>query len=213
MPVYDNKTDFLSLGIEVVVQSIYHSKTNCTICLEPLDMVETTPSTGSADHDHGSDQDTPLHAAVRIKACNHVHGAECLAAWLEVGNTCPICNRMLFVPPFEEPITQDVVDDVIQALRDVAYEEDISDVLARLVFEDQTTGATRRQQFEAKVAAQRKQTEAQERNREFDDFLLYEDDFLDSDVEDWFPEDYEGDENEDSGEDGDDEKEVEEDEE
>ena len=73
MPVYDNQADYLSLGIEVVVQSIHHPKAICTICLEPLDMVETTPSTGSADHDHDSDQDTPLHSAVRIKACKHLH--------------------------------------------------------------------------------------------------------------------------------------------
>lgn len=194
MTIFDNKADFLTLGIEAVVPSIYGTNMSCTICLDTLEIIRTTtPPAGSAYHAHGSsqDEDASLHAAVRIKACNHVLGDECLTAWLEVGNTCPTCNRMLFVPPFEEPLTQDMVDDVIDSLRDVADEEIIGDALELAIIEDQATAVARRQQFEANVAAQREQTAAKDRER--NDFLLNSDDMVDSDVEDWTGEDAEED--------------------
>lgn len=92
MAVFASKLAFEQLGLDYITPSLNLSPQTCHICTDPLDVTL---------HPHSHEGATPSnahHAAVRIGVCGHLHGAECLAAWLESSNACPTCRRVLFEP-------------------------------------------------------------------------------------------------------------------
>jgi hypothetical protein len=84
MSIFASKAAFAELGLETVNPSGAHMYQDCYICKNPLDIDIHTTSTDKH------------HAAVRIGMCGHLHGQECLSAWLDVGNSCPTCRQLLF---------------------------------------------------------------------------------------------------------------------
>jgi hypothetical protein len=134
--IYDTKEDFLAIGVELVAPSPYAVHTDCEICLKPLAIFADAPPTQhngtsfinsvdlTASTSVASSARKPIfHPALRILACRHVHGTECLTAWLETGNTCPKCSRILFTPLDEQPINQQEVDWVMQELAPLLGDE------------------------------------------------------------------------------------------
>src|SRR5262245_43785617 len=98
MVLYKNKEAFFRYGMDTVVPSQYSISHDCIICNDPLLMVPR-----KHDNQHAP---SSFHAAVRIKSCRHVHGRECLSAWLEAGHTCPTCSQILFTPLSEQFFVQ-----------------------------------------------------------------------------------------------------------
>ncbi|KAF1363295.1 hypothetical protein EJ07DRAFT_88490, partial [Lizonia empirigonia] len=86
MTIYASKIAFIVLGLEQVAPSNAHMYQDCYICKDPLDVNIHTKA--SAAH----------HSAVRIRGCGHMHGQDCLNAWLDAGNSCPTCKHILFDP-------------------------------------------------------------------------------------------------------------------
>ncbi|CAO2655951.1 Nn.00g047540.m01.CDS01 [Neocucurbitaria sp. VM-36] len=124
MTVFASKEAFTTLGLEQITPSRTHASQDCTICLDPL-LVHPTPNTAPA---------SDLHDAVRILACGHLLGQECLTAWITVGNTCPVCNRLLFEASREEQaITQGDVDHILRVLGPVYGEDEVMGEVARLL--------------------------------------------------------------------------------
>jgi hypothetical protein len=95
MVVFADKAAFTALGLEAITPSATHLSQDCYICTHPLDVTPTSTPT-SFTLAHATTHLRRPHAAVRIISCSHMHGAQCLDAWLEVSNTCPICKRLLF---------------------------------------------------------------------------------------------------------------------
>jgi hypothetical protein len=118
------------------------------------------------------------HAAVRITACGHTHGEDCLNAWLEVGNSCPTCNRILFEIG-GDPITQADVNDIIYSLGPELGEARV--MIAIVGARDRREGehAALREQH-AQELGRRMMEDARVQDQEF---VLGGEDFLDSDDE------------------------------
>jgi hypothetical protein len=57
---------------------------DCYVCKDPLNINIYTKATYK------------LHEVVRIGVCGHMHGHECLSAWLDVSNSCPTCKQLMF---------------------------------------------------------------------------------------------------------------------
>ncbi|KAF1845463.1 uncharacterized protein K460DRAFT_405722 [Cucurbitaria berberidis CBS 394.84] len=166
MTVFSCKAAFDSLGLERIRPSHAHASQECPICLDPL-----------AVHPiHNTDPSSILHAAIRILACGHVVGVECLETWLSVGNTCPTCNRILFQAA-SEPITQQDVNNILHALSPMFGEDRVMGEVARLMVWQAEENARLRQIHEVEMAKLRA-TESQVRDEEF---KMSSDDFLDSD--------------------------------
>jgi hypothetical protein len=104
MVLYNNKAELFAAGVETNITSGSHAAQDCTICLKPLLVSSSTATPNgspnganntSASRLPNSNDAAGYHAAVQILACGHLHGLECLSAWLDVGYTCPTCNRAL----------------------------------------------------------------------------------------------------------------------
>lgn len=173
MTVYNTEAEFGMHGVEYLQPSAYHVSWDCEICLDPLDLVETSAKTN---------HHTRLHAAVRIKSCGHIQGTECLAAWLKIGNTCPTCGRMLYLPAVEQPLTQQDVDAMMRELR-VGYSEgQIARSLARYMHVSDAAAERLKQVMATKVAMEEvKEKEKEEKDRQ--EHMLKDEDLLDSDAE------------------------------
>ncbi|KAF2678264.1 hypothetical protein K458DRAFT_463761 [Lentithecium fluviatile CBS 122367] len=153
---------------------------------------------------------SPFHHAVRIYACGHVHGTECLAAWLEVGCTCPTqgCNRMLFMPPVEQPVTQGEIDWVVRAMGPyLRYRignvpgagEIVATVTDRWIAKhvsENMAETTRKNQLAAELIARDREREDERRRVEREEFMMRDEDFYD-DEEEYMEEEYVKDEEED----------------
>jgi hypothetical protein len=177
MTVFASKEAFRSLGLEQIEQSHAHASQDCTICIHPLSVHPT----------HSKDPRSKLHTAVRIAACGHIVGEECLDAWLDVGHTCPTCTGLLFEAT-GDPITQQDIDNVLRALSSVYGENAVMAVVARLMVRQEQEHARMRQAHEIELERMKKK-EKEARN---DGLTLSDDDFLDSDEEMDFGEDDEG---------------------
>ncbi|KAL1598975.1 hypothetical protein SLS60_008120 [Paraconiothyrium brasiliense] len=189
MTIFNTEPEFQLHGVDHLEPSAYCISQDCDICQQPLALVKTVSS-----------NDNHLHPAVRIKSCRHIHGSECLSAWLKIGNTCPTCGHMLFLPAMEQPLTQHDVDMMVHDLGGIFSEEAIAQSLARYIHVSDAAAAKIKQIMSTKVAMEEmKQKEKEEQDRK--EFMLGDDDFLDSDVE--WDEDAEED-GEDGGEEGDD---------
>jgi hypothetical protein len=181
MTVFSNKKTFNSLGLEQVQQSHAHASQDCTICLDPLAVHPTKIKLA----------DTKLHTAVRIAACGHIIGQECLDAWLDVGHTCPTCDRLLFEAT-GDPITQHDIDKILRTLGPEFGEDAIMVVVARRMARQEEEHARRKQAHEMEM--EKEKMKAEEMQAKSDGFALSDEDFLDSDEELDFGEDDDDDE-------------------
>lgn len=183
--VYANKADFTTHGLEPIVPSYIHSMQDCSICLLPL---ATQPA-----HIKGVDAHK-FHAAVRITACNHVFGSECLAAWHDASHTCPTCNRLLFEPK-GFVITQSDVDAVVRSLGQHGYaERHVMRVIVRMVVKAEEETEEVRGRLERSMEMLREQERVRRREEEMtaedfwsdgeEDFEFEEDGEEDVDMED-----------------------------
>ncbi|KAF1964253.1 hypothetical protein BU23DRAFT_575843 [Bimuria novae-zelandiae CBS 107.79] len=177
MTIFNDKTEFFEYGVELIMPSPYQVYENCKVCLEPI-------ATSTIDHA----SESRMHAAVRIKSCKHIHGTECLGAWLDIGNSCPTCKRTLIMHATERPLTQEDVDDVSQVLRYVCDEETLGRALARYMYIDEAAAIKRRQKQESGIAMERVKQEENE-NKEREETMLNEEDFMDDEEEGMFDED------------------------
>jgi hypothetical protein len=165
MTVFANKQTFNSLGLEQVRQSHAHASQDCSLCLQPLAVHPTKDGI----------PDSKCHTAVRIAACGHVIGEECLDAWLDVGHTCPICNRLLFEAT-GDPITQGDINNILHTLGPEFGEDAIMVVVARLMARQEQEHARLRQAHEIEV----ERIKVKETHVKNDGFALSDEDFLDS---------------------------------
>lgn len=181
MTVFATKDAFFGLGLEQVEVSAAHISQDCSICTQPLAVHWKDQSAQSALRG--------FHEAVRISACGHMHGSDCLTAWLSTGNSCPTCQRMLFEAN-NDTITQDDVNEIVYVLGPHFGEARVMAAIANIMQQQEKKHTDARRSHEQEVAKQKvKDAKADDD----DEFTLGNDDFLDSDEEmDW-------------GEDGDDE--------
>jgi hypothetical protein len=170
MTVFAGKTAFLDLGLERVSLSAAHVSQDCSVCLKPL----------AVHHNHASPQSVlrGYHSAVRISACGHVHGEVCLKAWLDVGTSCPTCNRVLFERG-SEPITQKEVNELMFALAPDYGEARVMTAIVSMAQKQDKEQATLRRYHEQEVAKEK----VKEANARDEEFSMGVDDFLDSDEE------------------------------
>jgi len=178
MTVSASKEMFNSLDLEQVQQSHAHASQDCTICRHPLALHPTKSKPA----------ESKLHRAVRIAACGHIIGQQCLDAWLEVGNTCPTCKRLLFEPT-GDPITQQDINNILRTLGPDYGEDAIMAVVARRVARQEHEHARMRQAHEIEL----ERIKAEETEARNDAFRLSNDDFLDSDEDMDFEEDADND--------------------
>jgi len=199
MTVFANKDAFQSLGIEAIQPSASHAAQDCTICAQPLAMHQTDSSPKSKLRGY--------HDAVRITACGHTHGAECLTQWLNVGNSCPKCDRILFEIS-GDTITQADIDNITYMLGPMYGEARVNVALVALMEEQERDHAALRRVHEQEVARQK----MEEDQKGFDErFSMGDDDWADSDGEMDFEEGGDFEDEEDGGEVGEtEEKDVEE---
>lgn len=165
MTVFANKQDFNNLGLEQFRQSHTHASQDCSICLQPLAVHPTKDGI----------PDPKCHAAIRVAACGHIVGKDCLDAWLEVGHTCPTCKRLLFEAT-GDPITQADINNILRILGPSFGEDAIMVVVARLMARQELERARMRQAHEIEM----EKIKAEEMQENCDKFSLPDEDFLDS---------------------------------
>jgi hypothetical protein len=168
MTVFANKDAFLSLGLEQVRASASHASQDCSICTKPL-----------AVHDNHNSPQCQLrgyHFAVRINSCGHTHGEDCLNAWLDVGNSCPTCNRIVFELD-GDPITQADANNIVYTLGPEVGEARVMIAVVAAKEKRDKEHVELRQYYEQEIARQKMEdTKVQDQ-----EFTLGGDDFLDSD--------------------------------
>ena len=169
MTVFASKDAFKSLGLEQIKNSHAHASQDCSVCTHPLAM----------HPEHTKDPHSELHAAVRIAACGHIVGEACLDAWLDVGHTCPKCNRLL-LEATGDPITQQDIDNLLRTFGPMYGENTIMAVVGRLMVRQEHEHARMRQAHEIEL----ERMKGKEKEAQNDDFTLSNDDFVDSN-EDW----------------------------
>lgn len=190
--IFANKEAFTALGTEPITPSHSHASADCTICTQSLALHPTDQSPKSRLRGY--------HDALRIHSCGHAHGVDCLSAWLDVSNTCPTCNRMLFELN-AEPIIQEDIDRIVYVLGPMYGEGRVHVAIAGLA-----------QKMEVEVKVKRKEQEMVQRMKVEREKEVEEDGFMweDSDEEFEFEEEdreeVEDGEAEEEEEDGDEEK-------
>jgi hypothetical protein len=187
MTIFASKDVLTKLGLDRIQPSYAHVSQDCTICTEPLDVQLTSTK----------DVHSKLHPAVRITACGHMIGEECLSAWLDIGNTCPTCNRLLFEST-GDPITQQNVNNILRILGPEYGEGAVMAVVARSIKRQEQEQKRLRLIHEAEVA----KIKAKETQAWNDGFTLSDEDLLDSDEEFDFDEE-EGEEKDEEDDNGD----------
>ncbi|KAF2130426.1 hypothetical protein P153DRAFT_375184 [Dothidotthia symphoricarpi CBS 119687] len=164
MTVFASKEALTSLGLEHLQPSHAHLSQDCTICTRPLAL--TPPHTAHP---------TKSHRAVRIVACGHIHGLECLSAWLDVGNSCPTCKRMLFSASGNAITDQDVAD-VLEILGPRYGQRRVLAAVARIVAKGEVEGERLRHLGEL----ERERLRVQDGRVKSAGFTLSGEDFLES---------------------------------
>ena len=160
MTLFASKIVFMQLGLEQVAPSTTHMYQDCYICKDPLNInIHTTPS-------------PTHHAAVRIHACGHMHGQDCLAAWLDAGNSCPTCKRLLFEASGCS-VSQADINSVVNTLGRMVGEKRVMSSIARLMGKQELErGQLRRTQEEEMQRMEAKETQAPQ------DYLVDDDDWM-----------------------------------
>jgi hypothetical protein len=170
MTVFANKDTFLSLGVEQITSSASHASQDCFICTKPLAV--------HANHNSPQSVLRGYHTAVRITVCGHTHGEDCLNAWLDIGNSCPTCNRILFEID-GDPITQADLNDMVYMLGPELGEARVMIAVVAVREKREREQAALRRFHEQEIAKQKMEdTELQDQ-----EFALGDDDLLDSDDE------------------------------
>jgi hypothetical protein len=170
MTVFANKDAFLSLGVEQITSSASHTSQDCFICTKPLAV--------HANHNSPQSVLRGYHTAVRITVCGHTHGEDCLNAWLDIGNSCPTCNRILFEID-GDPITQADLNDMVYMLGPELGEARVMIAVVAVREKREREQAALRRFHEQEIAKQKMEdTELQDQ-----EFALGDDDLLDSDDE------------------------------
>ena len=162
MTIFASKAAFMQLGLEQVTPSSAHMYQDCYICKDPLDV--NIHKTASDAH----------HSAVRISVCGHMHGQECLAAWLDAGNSCPTCKRILFEASGLS-FTQADISSVVHVLRRLVGEARVMSSIVRLTGKQELERAQLRRTHEEE-AKDMEVKEAQSRQ----DSLLDDDEWMES---------------------------------
>ncbi|KAH6633263.1 hypothetical protein C7974DRAFT_168430 [Boeremia exigua] len=120
MSIFASKAAFMQLGLVLIAPSKALMYQDCYICKDPLHVnIDTVPSDAH-------------HTAVRIGVCGHIHGQVCLAAWLNTGNSCPTCKRMLFEAS-GRTISQKDLNDVVRAVGPLFGKMRVASAVARLL--------------------------------------------------------------------------------
>jgi hypothetical protein len=142
-------------------------------------------------HNHASPQSIlhGYHTAVRISPCGHIHGQECLDAWLGIGNSCPTYKRILFELT-GDPIAQQDVNGIVIALSPEYGESRVMAVVADMVQKQERVHTMICQIHEEGIMKQK----MKEDSAQNDGFMLSDDDFVDSDEEMDFGEEIGGEE-------------------
>jgi len=155
----------MELGIEKLQPSANHAFRDCDICGNPLAVPRE-----DARHAPGS----RFHTPIRIVACGHAVGEECLNAWLETGHSCPVknCNRLLFEPT-KELLTARDANDLMLNLGAEFGERHVIGVLARLIKKQEEDDKKLKQQHEIEVTEQRMRDE----QRREEEMALYDNDW------------------------------------
>jgi hypothetical protein len=119
-----------------------------------------------------------FHTSIRIIACGHVVGEECLNAWLDTGSTCPVagCNRLLFELIKDAISTRDA-NEPMRDLDEEYGEHHVLTVLARLIEKQEEDSKKLKQQHEIEVTKQRLRDE---KKRE-EEMAMDEDDWMGED--------------------------------
>lgn len=197
MPVFSCKEDFLSLGMTDVKPSPSRIAQDCPICIQPLAVHEKDGSPKSRLRGY--------HDTIRITACGHTHGKDCLKAWLDVGNTCPTCKRILF--EFTgDPITQRDIHDLTYGLGPMYGEARVNVALVNMMQKQEREHAALRLVHEQEIARQK----MRDAKGFAEEFLLSDGDLMDSEDEMDFGVDDDDDDGDYMDEEGDEEEEEEE---
>lgn len=176
MTIFTSKSAFVELGLEVVAPSTAHMYQDCYICKDPLDV--NIHTTASEMH----------HEAVRIRVCGHMHGQVCLTAWLDTGNSCPTCKRLLFENS-GRGVSQSDINNVVHSLGRMVGEKRVMLAIARLVGKQELERAQlRRTQEEEQKKMKAKKVQAHQED------LMDDNEWMDSEDEEDF-----GEENDDGG--------------
>jgi hypothetical protein len=176
MTIFASKDAFMALGLEQVNPSAAHASQDCAVCTKPLAVHDRTISTHVTLKDY--------HPTVRVSSCGHIHGQECLQAWLNVGNSCPICSRILFELSGDK-ITQRDINDVVRTLGREHGEARIMNAVARLMQKQEQEHTLLRRFHEQEVAKQK----IKDNGGQDEGFMPSDDGFLNSDTEIDFGED------------------------
>jgi hypothetical protein len=170
MTVFANKDAFLSLGVEQITSSASHDSQDCFICTKPLAV--------HANHNSPQSVLRGYHTAVRITVCGHTHGEDCLNAWLDIGNSCPTCNRILFEID-GDPITQADLNDMVYMLGPELGEARVMIAVVAVREKREREQAALRRFHEQEIAKQK----MEDTGLQDQEFALGDDDLLDSDDE------------------------------
>lgn len=128
------------------------------------------------------------HPAVHITACGHTHGALCLSTWLDVGNSCPTCARILFETT-GDAITQRDINYIVHTLGPEYGEARVTVAVVAVMQKREQEQEMLRRLHEQEVAVQKmKDREAKDK-----EFVLGDEDFLDSEEEDFGEDSKDGD--------------------
>ncbi|KAH7396643.1 hypothetical protein DE146DRAFT_43395 [Phaeosphaeria sp. MPI-PUGE-AT-0046c] len=167
MTVFATKDAFFGLGLEKVEPSSAHISQDCSVCTKPL----------AVHHKDSSPQLAlrGLHKAVRITACGHMHGSDCLLAWLSTGNSCPTCRRILFEAN-NDTITQDDANEVVHVLGPHFGEARVMVAIAKMMQNEEKEHVDARRYHDQEVAKQR----MEDSKADDGEFTLGADDFYDS---------------------------------
>jgi len=172
MTVYASKAAFESLSLEPIKPSTTHLAQDCSICQQPLAMHPNDASPRSLQRGY--------HAGVRITACGHTHGALCLSTWLDIGNSCPTCARILFETT-GDAITQHDINDIVHTLGPEHGEARVTVAVVAVMQKREQEQEMLRRIHEQEVAVQKKK----DREAKDKEFALGDEDFLDSGEEDF----------------------------
>lgn len=176
MSMFASKAAFVELGLETIKPSGAHMYQDCYICKDPLDVNLYTTATDKH------------HEAVRIGVCGHMHGQECLSAWLDVGNSCPTCKQLLFENS-SRGVSQSDISHVVKTMkrRFGVYGEKLAKAAIARIVGKQEAEQVQQQRIREEEVKKLKDREAQaQHGNSLDD----EDWMNDSDAKEDFGEDF-----------------------
>ena len=99
-PTAPSKHAFLTQGFEILTaEALAPDERKCAICLEGYGSSSGSSSGSGTISDDGNSNSDATEAPVRLRACGHVFGLQCIKGWSEAGGrktACPLCRVTLF---------------------------------------------------------------------------------------------------------------------